>query len=291
MKYGSRGAERAKKMASTAENQLEVWGSPIDHSLSPTLHRAAYGVLKLPWTYERREVSEKNLSQVWNERSDLLRGLSLTMPLKAKILERVEKRLDLVEHARVANTVFRSGGDFVLANTDVFGLQKTLDFHKVEASEAWIFGAGATARAAGLAMARSGVEKVTLFARNPTKSVETFEIMTSVGLEVNMRLFSDFVAVETPDLVVSTLPSGSGANWDIPQRVRASAVFFDVNYDPWPSPLASHWAECDQLVISGLRMLAFQAIAQIRLFVNEDVETPLPEEGAVLSAMFDSVHL
>ncbi len=278
-------------MASTAENQLEVWGSPINHSLSPTLHRAAYEVLNLPWTYERREVSEKNLGEVWNERSDLLRGLSLTMPLKAKILERVGKRLDLVDLARAANTVFRSDGDFVLANTDVFGLQKTLDFHEVEASEAWIFGAGATARAAGLAIARSGVEKVTLFARNPAKSRETFEILTSVGLDVTMGLFSDFVAVATPDLVISTLPSDVGASWNVPHGVRASAVFFDVNYHPWPSPLASHWAECDQLVISGRRMLAFQAIAQIRLFVNEDVETPLAEEGAVLSAMFDSIQL
>lgn len=277
------------KMASTAEPQLEVWGSPIAHSLSPSLHRAAYENLNLPWSYRRREVSKETLSEVWSDRSSLLTGLSLTMPLKEEVLGRVEKRLELVELLGAANTVFRLGEDFVLANTDVFGAQKTLEFLEVQASEAWIFGAGATARSVALAMARVGVEKVNLFVRNPARAEQTEQLLSSLGLDVSLRLFSEMSRGEAPDLVVSTLPSAANISWEVPKSVRMSAVFLDVTYSPWPSALALHWAEHGQTAISGLRMLIFQAIAQIRLFVHQDFERPLDNEGELMSIMLNAV--
>jgi shikimate 5-dehydrogenase len=45
-------------MVPTAEKAFEVWGSPVEHSLSPALHQAAYRALGLPWTYRYREVSQ-----------------------------------------------------------------------------------------------------------------------------------------------------------------------------------------------------------------------------------------
>ena len=63
-----------------------VLGSPIKHSLSPALHRAAYVALGLAWTYERFEVTEAELAGFVVARDSSWRGLSLTMPLKTAVL-------------------------------------------------------------------------------------------------------------------------------------------------------------------------------------------------------------
>ena len=67
-------------------SRLAVLGSPIAHSQSPALHAAAYAALGLDWSYERHEVDEAGLDAFLDDRSAGWRGLSLTMPLKARAL-------------------------------------------------------------------------------------------------------------------------------------------------------------------------------------------------------------
>jgi shikimate dehydrogenase len=64
-----------------------VLGSPIEHSLSPALHRAAYAHLGLNWIYDRVEVAEEQLAAFVCGLDASWRGLSLTMPLKVAVLE------------------------------------------------------------------------------------------------------------------------------------------------------------------------------------------------------------
>ena len=64
-----------------------VLGSPIEHSLSPALHAAAYASLGLNWIYERVEVDPKQLAPFVDSLDASWRGLSLTMPLKEAVLE------------------------------------------------------------------------------------------------------------------------------------------------------------------------------------------------------------
>ena len=59
-----------------------VLGDPIEHSLSPALHRAAYAALGLDWTYDAVRVPSGGLGDYVDGLDDEWRGLSLTMPLK-----------------------------------------------------------------------------------------------------------------------------------------------------------------------------------------------------------------
>ena len=65
----------------TARTRCAVLGSPIAHSLSPALHRAAYAELGLDWTYEAVEVDAAGLEPFLSGLEADWRGLSLTMPL------------------------------------------------------------------------------------------------------------------------------------------------------------------------------------------------------------------
>lgn len=104
---------------------LAVLGSPIAHSLSPTLHAAAYDALDLPFTYGRHEVASGGLAAFVAGLGPEWRGLSLTMPLKREVLPLLDRTTPLVDELGVANTVaFRLEGSTLVragANTDVQG--------------------------------------------------------------------------------------------------------------------------------------------------------------------------
>ena len=73
-------------MTAEGRTRCAVLGSPIGHSLSPVLHRAAYAALGLDWTYDRVEVTVAELPAFVAGLDASWRGLSLTMPLKAAAL-------------------------------------------------------------------------------------------------------------------------------------------------------------------------------------------------------------
>ncbi len=169
-------------MAPTAETDFEVWGDPIEHSLSPTLHRAAYAALGRNWSYRARTVTKELITPAWVGAGAQL-GISLTMPLKERILDLVALRDPIVDVLLCANTVYRSGPALVLSNTDPFGVEKALERFGVEAQTAWILGAGATSRSVAHALATRGVEAIVLCARDTERAGRSAHIMRGVGTE------------------------------------------------------------------------------------------------------------
>jgi shikimate dehydrogenase len=278
-------------MARTAEHEFEVWGQPVRHSLSPALHRAAYKVLGLEWSYQYRDVSEESLASVFSNVGDTLGGVSLTMPLKQAILGLVAQRDPIVDTLRAANTVYRHGSRMTLSNTDAWGFEQALDRHNIRAPHAWILGAGATARAVGYALSRRGTGDVALCVRNPERAQETADVLRGYGVSVSTHQLGETGGLELPQLVVSTLPGGVTEVPGISSDLVGSAALCDVAYAPWPSHLATQWNGSPHPVMSGLWMLAYQAVAQIRLFLHQSVDTPLPQEEEVFSAMITAVGL
>lgn len=278
-------------MAPTAEKDFEVWGDPIEHSLSPTLHRAAYAALGRNWSYSARTVTKELITPAWVGAGARLGGISLTMPLKERILDLVALRDPIVDGLLCANTVYRPGPALVLSNTDSFGVEKALERFGVEAQIAWILGAGATSRSVAHALATRGVEDIVLCARNTERAGRSAHILTESGLNVSVVPFTDLDEISEPDLVASTLPGDVDDYPEIPSSVVASASLFDVAYSPWPSHYAQVWSESSGQVVSGLWMLAYQALAQVRLFVHGDASQSLPDEDRVFDAMLDAVGL
>src|SRR5512139_1643574 len=87
-----------------------VLGSPIAHSLSPVLHRAAYAELGLDWSYDAVEVDTPGLEPFLRGLDDRWRGLSLTMPLKRTVLPLLDRTDHWAEVSGGANTVVLEDG-------------------------------------------------------------------------------------------------------------------------------------------------------------------------------------
>lgn len=278
-------------MAPIAETDFEVWGDPVAHSLSPKLHRAAYAALGLPWTYRYREVSQELITPAWVGVGAHLGGISLTMPLKERVLDIIAPRDSIVDTLHAANTVYRSGQSRVLSNTDAFGVENALDRFDIQAERAWILGAGATARSVGYALWKRGATSVTIFARGVERAERSAYLLRQCGLSAQVQHFSELERVMPPQLVASTLPGDQDDLPDMPPVVIESAALFDVAYSPWPSHCAKAWESSSQPVVSGLWMLAYQALAQIRLFVHKDATLPLHDEEKVFAAMLAAIGL
>jgi len=250
-----------------------VLGSPIAHSLSPVLHRAAYDALGLAdWTYRAVECTEQQLADTLRElEAEGLAGASLTMPLKRAVLRLLARTERLAADVGAANTVLFGGidGEWWGANTDVPGMVEALrrgGFNR--AGSVTVLGGGATAASTVAAIAELGVRDARVVARRPAAAAAVAETGERFGVEVDVRPWGEVEASLAADLVVSTVPAGAGDSLaaSVPPR---PGLLFDVVYAPWPTPLAAAWASAGGTVVGGLELLVAQAAEQVRLMTGK----------------------
>ncbi len=258
-----------------------VLGTPIAHSLSPALHRAAYRELGLDdWSYDLVECDEAGLAGYVGSRGPDWAGLSLTMPLKRTVLPLLDHVDQLAVATGGANTVvFRPDGRYGY-NTDVQGIVDALTEAGAPAPGAvTILGAGATACSALAAVGELGALGADVIVRDPARAGAVLATAEKLGLTVTLRRFEDHNQGDAvvPDLLISTVPAG--ATNLFPERSLFSRTppmaVMDVVYHPWPTPLAQAAAAAGAIVASGFAMLVHQAAAQVELMTGK----PAPLEA------------
>jgi len=269
-----------------------VLGSPIEHSLSPALHRAAYAVLGLDWDYRAIECTVEEFGDFFAGLGAEWRGLSLTMPLKEVAVDVVAEVSDVARLLQSANTIYRISPSepWQATNTDVYGMEQALresGVHSVRTCH--VLGAGATARSALAALAGLQAREVVIHARRRQAAEEVVALADGLGVRARA---ADLTPVDlSADLLVSTLPADAAAPWaeigaEIGADIGASSTMalLDVSYHPWPTPLAAAWLRKrpDAPVASGKDMLLWQALEQVRLMTGQGGNF---DDAAVLQAM------
>jgi shikimate dehydrogenase len=256
-----------------------VLGHPIAHSLSPALHGAAYRALGLDFGYTAIDVTAAQLPAFM----DRVRaepgwyGLSVTMPLKAAMVPLLDSLNGEAAALAVVNTVTFGTADGAVAltghNTDVAGLVNALRHGGVaERPTAAVLGGGGTATAAVAALAALGAYSVDLYVRNPENARPLAAVAERAGVACAVMDFPlAAAALGGYDAVISTLPPrGADALAAAlpPSPVIPGALLLDAAYDPWPSAIAAAWQERGGRPVSGVEMLLYQAVDQVRLFTG-----------------------
>ncbi|MFE6226124.1 shikimate dehydrogenase [Streptomyces sp. NPDC057854] len=242
-----------------------VLGSPIAHSLSPVLHRAAYAELGLDdWSYDRFEIDEAALPGFVAELDGSWAGLSLTMPLKRAIIPLLDEISGTAAAVEAVNTVvLREDGRRFGDNTDIPGMIAALRERGVEKVEsAAILGAGATASSALAALARVCAGPVTAYVRSEARAEEMRGWGDRLDVDVRTAAWVDAAEAFAAPLVVATTPAGTtdALAQAVPDR---PGTLFDVLYDPWPTALAAAWSDRGGKVVGGLDLLVHQAVLQV----------------------------
>lgn len=281
------------RAAKAPTRRLAVLGSPIGHSRSPELHRAAYSALGLDWSYEAVDVTEDALPGFIAGLGQEWRGLSLTMPLKKAVLPLLSETDRIAEQTGGANTVLLDGEDVRGFNTDVAGIVHALRAAGLEqARYVHILGGGATAASALVAAAELGAERVDVHVRDLARGTWIESLGNDLGLRIRIRPFSQADrSLDVPELVISTVPGGALTEALYTDSTRRRSLLFDVAYEPWPTLLAAQWESVGGRTVSGLAMLVHQALLQVRVFVSGDPLQPLQDEQDVLAAMLDAVGI
>ncbi|MER5309670.1 shikimate dehydrogenase [Streptomyces sp. NPDC002773] len=247
------------------QRRAAVLGSPIAHSLSPVLHRAAYAELGLDdWSYDRFEVDEAGLPGFVGELDGSWAGLSLTMPLKRAIIPLLDEISDTAASVEAVNTVvLREDGRRVGDNTDIPGMIAALHERNVEkVDSAAILGAGATASSALAALARICAGPVTAYVRSEARAEEMRGWGERLGVDVRTADWDDAAEAFAAPLVIATTPAGT-TNALATAVPDTAGTLFDVLYDPWPTALASAWSDRGGKVVGGLDLLVHQAVLQV----------------------------
>ncbi|MFF5392352.1 shikimate dehydrogenase [Streptomyces sp. NPDC013012] len=255
---------------SETARRAAVLGSPIAHSLSPVLHRAAYAELGLhDWSYERFEIDEAALPGFVDGLDGSWAGLSLTMPLKRAVIPLLDGISDTAASVEAVNTVVlhedgRRTGD----NTDIPGMIAALRERGVEKVEAAaVLGAGATASSALAALARVCAGPVTAYVRSEARAEEMRGWGERLGVDVRTADWDRAAEALDAPLVIATTPAGT-TNALAAAVPDAVGTLFDVLYDPWPTPLAAAWSDRGGKVVGGLDLLVHQAVLQVELMTG-----------------------
>ncbi len=266
--------------------RLAVWGDPVAHSLSPQLHSAAYRVLGLDWTYERRQVTESAFAAELAGLSTRWRGLSLTMPLKGVAHTAAAWRDSRSELTGAVNTLLLAPDGARGFNTDVGGIVRALHEEGiVDPARARIIGAGATAKSALVALGELGVPQVDVVARRPAAVIPLAELGATLGIEV-VGVGLEAPRFEPVPVSIATVPGDAPITDETADALAEhGGVLLDVVYGHWPTSLAHAWKRSGQHAASGRGMLLHQALLQVRIFAGGDPDTALPDESDVLAAM------
>lgn len=251
-----------------------VMGHPIDHSLSPVMHAAAFRALRLDALYAPFDVPPDLLRP-------MLRGLILagvegfnvTVPLK----ERVIPLLDRVDPAARAlgavNTIVVRGRRTIGYNTDGIGFAKAL--HELgwrrKPSRALILGAGGAARAVAWELARTAGSHVTIANRHPARAKRLARWLSRAHPRASIQVMPlDRVVLDGINLVVNATTVGLKASDRLlidPQQLQRGTIVYDLVYHRETSLVrAARRRGC--VAANGLSMLLYQGAESFRLWLH-----------------------
>lgn len=260
-----------------------VIGSPIAHSLSPVIHRAAWERLGLAddWEYRSAEVDRGGLGAFIAGLDPQCRGLSVTMPCKQAVMQLMDVVDPLAAAVGAVNTVVPGAGVLTGFNTDVHGITTAIAEARAArglgpARSACVLGARATASSALAALGALGVTRTTVVARRFSGPGSVVAAAARMGVGIDQVLIGDTAragAALAADIVVSTLPAGAADPLAALVRPSGHQCLLDVVYAPRDTALRRAFEAGGAVIAEGTEMLIHQGAQQVRLMTGRDPDT------------------
>jgi shikimate dehydrogenase len=266
-----------------------VIGWPVEHSLSPVIHNAAFAALALDWVYVALPVHPERLQPALAGLGSLgFAGANVTMPHKTSVADLIDDLSDDARRLRAVNTIICDGELPRGENTDAPGfdrfLRRDAAFDPAGRS-VLIFGAGGAARACALALARGGAASLTVAAREPARVSDLAAAVEGLGTTVRAIAFDDAAGIGA-ELVVNATPLGAREELLPIPPVGPDVLVVDLLYQPVVTPLQTAARAGGALVFGGIGLLLHQAALSFELWTGQ--QPPLEVmSAAALAALAD----
>jgi shikimate dehydrogenase len=255
------------------EATIGLIGYPVEHSLSPAMHNAAFTQLGLWYRYVLLPTPPGELERLVQEYVKAgLAGWNVTVPHKEGMVSLLDEMSDEVRAIGACNTVRVEGGSLRGFNTDITGFVRGLEeAGGIDAeSRVVVLGAGGAARGVAWALRRAGHE-VTILSRKPEQAgVLAGKLGAHAGALDRITLEN---AIEGAALLVNCTPAGMWPDVErsaLPDGVRlpAGLLVYDLVYRPRPTRMLQEAAQAGCLTQDGLAMLVYQGAAAFEVWTG-----------------------
>ncbi|MCC7560360.1 MAG: shikimate dehydrogenase [Methanobacterium sp.] len=255
-----------------------IMGDPVEHSLSPPMHNAAFGQLKLDYVYVPFHVKRGNLSPAMEGARNMgIKGLNLTIPHKIEVIKYLDELEGVAELIGAVNTVKFTENHVVGYNTDGFGAVKAIEEKKpIKGKKIIILGAGGAARAISFQLILNGVGEVLIANRTQEKACNLKDELTETSnTSVDCLELGDELSLELEDadVLINTTPVGMYPHHnDEPvvkaDRMHADLLVNDIVYNPLETGLLREASKAGAQVVHGTKMLIYQGVEAFRIWTG-----------------------
>jgi shikimate dehydrogenase len=268
-----------------------VIGDPVDHSLSPVMHNAAFQKLGLNLVYVAFKVTRNGLKDaISGARSLGLRGLNVTMPHKKAVMGYLDETDSTAEAIGAVNTILNNEGKLVGYNTDGKGAMIALQENGIypEEKKMLLLGAGGAAKAIAFQAAQE-VEELVILNRTSEKATKLAELLyKKFGKKVKGGALSAEVLKEemkTTDILVNATPVGMNPDVNtspVPSDLlRRDLCVMDILYNPLETKLVEDAKAVGAKVVLGLEMLLYQGAVSFEIWTNCPAPVDIMKKAAL----------
>jgi shikimate dehydrogenase len=250
-----------------------VLGSPVAHSLSPAMHRAALEQAGIDGDYVAREVDVDGFaSAIEDIRTGRLDGANVTMPHKALAFESCDLPSALASRAGAVNTMSRQDNRIIGDNTDVMGIRRAWAKAGLPVDVGvTILGAGGAAAAALLALEGMDLQVV---ARRPEVAARTID---RTGVRAGVGSWG---VPPGQTVVVNATPIGMQGE-QVDDRILSDALgLLDMAYGNADTPAVEFMKQQGLPVADGLDMLVGQAVASFEIWTGLSIDPEVMRSAA-----------
>ena len=262
-------------------------GYPLEHSVSPAMHNAAFRALGMDWEYEKLEAPREKLGGVIARlREQDFAGANVTVPHKQVVIEMLDEISETARRIRAVNTIVNRDGKLCGDNTDAMGFIASLKENHIHPRNARvaILGAGGAACAITFALATEGARAIVIINRNGARAAELadrlHENFPKIEIMVNWLDAVADVNILVNATSVGTHPNGVDSPMPRGQQFLPHTLVVDLVYNPAATKFLSDAKRAGARTIGGLGMLVHQGAAAFKLWTGRDAPIGVMRQAA-----------
>ena len=265
-----------------------VIGDPIEHSLSPNIHNAAFKALNLDCTYIAYKIPKGELKEgIESLRKIKISGFNVTIPHKVEVIKYLDELSEECKIIGASNTVSNENGKFIGYNTDMDGFLEPIKNRNIGISgeSVLIIGAGGAARAIIAGFAKQKASKITITNRTLENAQELARFASNLGIKSESITLQETDVSKYKFIINATSVGLKGEQCPIPiKAINANHVVYDIIYMPMNTDLIQQSKKNSATIIYGYEMLLAQAALAFKIWHN--IQAPYEAMKKVLLGGF-----
>ena len=249
-----------------------VIGDPIDHSLSPNIHNAAFRSLNLDSTYIAYRIPKGELAAgIEALKTIKIAGFNVTIPHKIEMIKYLDVLDENCNLIGAVNTVSNDGGILKGYNTDITGFLDPIKKRNltIKDSQVILLGAGGAARAIVTAMVKEKAGRITIINRTMENSTKLAEFAKKIGGSVDIVSLQEANKLITDYKFIINSTSIGMKNELSPlstESIGKDSIVYDIVYQPINTDLIKKSKENGATIIYGYEMLLSQAACSFEIW-------------------------